>query len=318
MDSMSGGLARSDVRSRPTWIKNRLSARDASTGSTPMKVFISADMEGVCGVTHRAQCTFGHPDYPRFRRLLTEEVNAAAEGALAAGGTEVVVNDSHAMMTNLLIEKLHPEVSLIAGSNKPLCQMQGIDESFGCVFFIGYHQGDGQGDGIINHTLMSSTIREVRLNGEIVDEALINAAVAADFGVPVALITGDQQVCGAVAAQLPGIETAAVKQAIDRLSAHHLPLAQARTLIRERAHAAVKRAGTSPLPVFAITRPVTLDVEFRSSSCANMCGCFRDVARTGPCSLRIERETMADAYRLFWGVGIVGMAVLHGVFGSGL
>lgn len=282
-----------------------------------MKIFISADMEGVCGVTHGAQCRPTHPDYPRFRKLLTEEVNAAAEGAIAGGASDVVVNDSHFMMTNLLVEDLHPSVSLITGSNKPLAQMEGIDDTFSCVFFVGYHEGDGEGDGIINHTLMSATIRRVSVNGEIVDEAMINAAVAADFGVPVALVTGDERVCEFVSARMPTVQTAPVKRPIDRLSAQHLPIQTARGLIRERAEAAVRNASAG-LPRHQVAKPVRFDVEFRSTSSANMCTIFPGVTRTSPTSIRIERPSAVEAYQFFWGLGIVGMAVQDGVFGSGL
>lgn len=282
-----------------------------------MRVFISADMEGVCGITHGAQCRPTHSDYSRFRKLLTEEVNAAAQGALAGGASEIVVNDSHYMMTNLLVEDLDPSVSLISGSNKLLAQMEGIDETFGCVFFVGYHEGDGEGDGVINHTLMSSTIRRVRLNGELVDEALINAAVAADFGVPVALVTGDDRVCEFVSTRIPTVESAPVKRPTDRLSAQHLPIQAARALIRERAETAVRNA-SGGLPHQKLARPVRFDVEFRSTSSANMCTLFPGVARTGPTSISIERPSAVEAYKFFWGLGIVGMAVQDGVFGSGI
>lgn len=282
-----------------------------------MRVFISADMEGVCGVTHGAQCRPAHPDYSRFRKLLTEEVNAAAEGALAGGASDIVVNDSHFMMTNLLIEDLHPAVALISGSNKLLAQMEGIDDTFDCVFFVGYHEGDGEGDGIINHTLMSATIRRVLLNDDVVDEALINTAVAADFGVPVALVTGDQRVCEFVSARLPTVETAPVKRPTDRLSAQHLPIQAARNLIRERAEAAVRNASAG-IPYQEAEKPVRFDVEFRSTSSAKMCTLFPGVTRTGPRSIHIERSSVVEAYKFFWGLGIVGMAVQDGVFGSGL
>src|SRR5262245_16833044 len=151
-----------------------------------MRIYISVDMEGVCGITHLAQCRPSHPDYGRFRRLMTEEVNAAVAGAVDAGATDVLVNDSHFTMTNVVIEELHPAASLISGTNKPFCQMEGLDKSFDGVFFIGYHEGDGEGDGVVNHTLMSATIRCVRVNDLVVDEAMINARVAGSHGVPVA------------------------------------------------------------------------------------------------------------------------------------
>lgn len=279
-----------------------------------MRVYISVDMEGVCGVTHSAQCRPGHPDYERFRRLMTQEVNAAVEGAVDAGATEALVNDSHFTMTNLVIEDLHPRASLISGSNKLLAQMEGIDDSFDAVFLVGYHQGDGEGDGVINHTLMSATIRRVLLNGEVVDEAGINAAVAGRYGVPVALLTGDDRVTESIARRIEGIEVAPVKRAIDRLSAESLPVVEARRLIRERASAALGRVRDGAIAPVRVATPVRFEIEFRLSSAAHLCTLFPPVERTGPCSIAFEQPTMTEAYRLFWGLGIVATAAMTGVF----
>jgi D-amino peptidase len=283
-----------------------------------VKIYVSVDMEGVAGITHPAQCRPNHPDYSRFRRLMTEEVNAAVKGALDGGATEVVVNDAHFTMTNLVIEKLHPGASLISGSNKPLCQMEGLDESYDGVFFLGYHEGDGEGDGVINHTLMSATIRLVRVNGLVMDEAMINARVAGSLGVPVALLTGDDRVCANAQAAFPGIEVAPVKRAIDRLSAAHKSTEAARGLIQERASAAVAKLREGELKPLAIEGSVRFEVEFRTTSSAQMCTLFPGVARTAPCEIAFEHSSFVDAYRHFWGLGIVAMAVQDGVFGLGL
>jgi D-amino peptidase len=275
-------------------------------------------MEGVAGVTHPAQCRPSHPDYPRFRRLMTEEINAAIAGAMDGGATEVAVNDSHFTMTNIVIEELHPLATLVSGSNKLLCQMEALDESYDGVFFVGYHEGDGDGDGVVNHTLMSATIRRVRINGVTVDEAMINARVAGSFGVPVAMVTGDDRVCDAAAAALPGIEIAPVKRAIDRLSAAHRSIEAARQTIRERATEAVAKLGRGEIAPLAVDEPVRFDLEFRTTSSANMCTLFPGVARTGPREIRFEHDSFVQAYRHFWGLGIVAAAVQDGVFGLGL
>jgi D-amino peptidase len=275
-------------------------------------------MEGVAGITHPAQCRPSHPDYGRFRRLMTREVNAAVTGAIRAGANEVLVNDSHFTMTNLLVEELHPAATLISGSNKPLCQMEGIDESYAGVFFVGYHEGDGDGDGVVNHTLMSATIRRVRVNGVVVDEAMINARVAGSFGVPVALLTGDDRVCTAASDAFPGIEVAQVKRAIDRLSAAHLTTETACTLIEQRAAAAVEKLGRRELEPFDAEKPVRFEVEFRATSSAQMCTLFPGVERTSPREIAFEHDSFVDAYRHFWGLGIAAAAVQEGVFGLGL
>jgi D-amino peptidase len=283
-----------------------------------VKIYISADMEGVSGITHPAQCRPTHPDFGRFRRLFTQEVSAAVQGALDGGADEVLVNDAHFTMTNLVIEELHPKASLISGSNKMLCQMEGLDESFAGVFFVGYHQGDGMGDGVVNHTLMSATIRAVRIDGDLVDEAMINARVAGIFGVPVALLTGDDCVCATADAAFPGIVVAPVKRAIDRLSAEHLPVERARELIRERAAAAVANVSRGLSAPDDADGPVEFSVEFRSTSAAQIATLFPGVERRGPNEIAFESSSYLAAYRQFWGLGILGMAASDGVFGTGL
>ena len=281
-----------------------------------MRIYISADMEGVSGVTHSSQCRPDHPDYARFRRLMTAEVNAAIEGALAAGATEALVNDSHFRMTNILLEELHPAAALISGTNKLLCQMEGIDDSFACVFFVGYHEGDGLGDGVLNHTLMSAAIREVRINGVTADEAAINARIAGCFGVPVAFISGDDRVCATAADAYPGIETASIKRAVDRLSAESRPIQAAHALIRERAAAAVEKVSAQKLAPVASDPPVRFDIEFRSTSAAHMCTLFPGVERTGPTTIGFAHDDFLDAFRHFWGLGIVALSAQEGLFGA--
>jgi D-amino peptidase len=284
-----------------------------------VKVFISADMEGVSGIVHPAQCRPTHADYGRFRDLFTEEVNAAVEGAIEGGATAVVVNDAHFTMTNILIEKLHPEAELISGATKLLGQMEGLDESFDGVFFVGYHEGDGMGDGIVNHTLMSATLRRVRVDGVEVDEAALNGRLAAALGVPVVLLTGDDVVCAQAERSFPGIAVAPVKRAIDRLSGQHLAPATARALIRERAAAAT--AGLSRRDAADDAQPgeqpVRLELEFRSTSAAHCCTLFPGVVRTSPSAVTIEHPSFVEAFRHFWGLAILGMAVQDGVFGTG-
>jgi D-amino peptidase len=282
-----------------------------------MKIFISADMEGVSGITHPAQCRPNHADYPRFRRLMTQEVNAAVAGAVEAGATEVVVNDGHLTMTNLVIEEMHPAAALISGSNKLHGQMDGLDDTFDGVFFVGYHEGDGLGDGLINHTLSSLVLRAVHVNDDLVDEAGINARMAAAYGVPVLLLTGDDRVCTRAKAEFPGIEVAAVKRAIDRLAAESLSVESARALIAEKAAAAVRNAaGTAPF-AGVDSGPTRFQLEFRSTSAAQICTLFPGIERRDPRTVAFERPTYVEAFRQFWGLVVLGLAAHDGIFGRG-
>src|SRR2546423_12729794 len=161
-----------------------------------MRVYISVDMEGIAGVVHESQTDPTTPafaaEYGRFRRLMTAEANAAVEGALAAGATRVLVNDSHWFMRNLLAEELHQAAELVAGYPKPRSMVQGIDEpeGFDAALFVGYHARAGTRNAILDHTY-ADRIYEVRLNGKPVGELGHNAALAGEHYVPVALMCGD-------------------------------------------------------------------------------------------------------------------------------
>jgi len=139
-----------------------------------MKVYISCDMEGVSGIVDSKQTRMDGEEYKRAQKLMTGEVNAAIEGALAGGATEILVNDSHGLMRNILIEELNPNAQLISGSSKPLSMMQGIDESFDAAFFIGYHAQAGTPYSVLDHTY-SSIVYQVSLNGRPVGETGLNA-----------------------------------------------------------------------------------------------------------------------------------------------
>src|SRR5262249_53319110 len=164
----------------------------AQQSTKKLKVFISVDMEGVSGVVTNDQTSAGGADYNRFRRLMTEETNAAIDGAREAGATEIVVNDSHGSMRNLLIEELHAPAELISSNIKPMGMMQGIDSSFDAVIFVGYHAKAGSAVGVLAHT-GSGAIADLRINGRSVGEAGMNILAAGVLGVPVVMITGDQE-----------------------------------------------------------------------------------------------------------------------------
>jgi len=156
-----------------------------------VRVFISVDMEGVCGVVHWNQTQHGKEDYERMRRLMTEEVNAAVEGAFAAGAKEIVVNDSHNAMRNVVIEDLHPDVRLITGSTKPMSMMEGLTGDFDAVFLVGYHSRASST--VLNHTY-TGRVAHYWVNGKVMGETGMNALKAGYHRVPVVLVTGDSVV----------------------------------------------------------------------------------------------------------------------------
>jgi len=260
-----------------------------------VKVFLSTDMEGTAGVVDWEQCTGDGPQAEAGRRLLLAEVNAAIEGAIEGGATQVVVNDSHSKMRNLPPDQLAGQASCISGSHKPLYMMQGLDDGFGACLFISYHGSVGAPAGM-SHTYNPRAVVEARLDGQVVGEAGINSLVAAHYGVPVVLVTGDDSACAETAALIPSIRTAVVKRHVSRVAADSLHPVAARELIREQARAAVAGAAAAPPPAL---EPGVLEVSVRHSDIAEAASWVRGVDRTGTRELRIHGPDRLATYRAF-------------------
>ncbi len=235
-----------------------------------MKILISADMEGITGVTTWDQVTPSHAEYPRFRKLMTQDVNAAIRGAYEAGADEVIVADGHASGTNILIEELDPRAKLNSGSPSPLSMMQGIDESVDGVIFIGYHARNGSPTAILDHTWSPKTVANVWLHDILTGEYGLNAAAAGHFGVPVIMVSGDQAACTQVMELLGDVETAVVKQASARFAAECLAPQITYEMICSSAQHAVERLAEGGMPdPFVLDTPITVTVEFVSSDMAD-------------------------------------------------
>ncbi len=257
-----------------------------------MHIYISADMEGISGVVHGAQTEPGAREYDRACALMLGEVNAAVEGALAAGAARVVVNDSHWNMRNLRLEDLHPAAELISGSPKPFSMVQGLDDSFAAALFVGYHAMSGTSPASIDHTY-TDAIQHVWLNEREVGEIGINATFAGVFGVPVALVTGDQMACAEARALLGEITTVQVKEAYSRSAARCLPVAEARRLVREGAQAALQNL---PAPL-RWEAPYTLAVEFVNTGQAEMAALMPGSERTGHRRVQFTHADYVEVYR---------------------
>jgi D-amino peptidase len=260
-----------------------------------MKIFLSSDMEGTAGIVDWAQCVGDGPEAVAGRRLLLAEVNAAIEGAVAGGATEIVVNDSHSTMRNLPPDALAGQASYISGSHKPLYMMQGLDGSFDAVLFVSYHGSIGAPAGL-SHTYNPRAVMEARLDGVVTGEAGINALVAAHYGVPVVLVTGDRVACEETAALIPGVHSAVVKEPVSRIAAHSLHPERACDLIFQAAEAAVRgAAGASPPPL----SQAVLEVDVRTTDIAEAASWVRGVERTGPRQLRFSGDDPLATFRSF-------------------
>ena len=272
-----------------------------------MKIYVSADMEGVSGVVNSAQTgvTKEAREYDRARSWMTGEVNAAIEGALAAGAAEIIVNDAHGSMRNILLEELNPVAQLVIGAPKPLSMMQGIDEGCDAAFFIGYHAQAGSTYASLSHTF-SRQVYTVALNGRPVGELGLNAALAGRFGVPVALVTGDQTLAEEARSILGDIETVVVKEAYGMGAARCLAPSRVRGLIKEAARRAVQKGGTP----FVVSSPITLSVGFQQPVQAEMAELVPGSRRLDSRSIEFIHDDMVTLYRAWR--AMVGLATLAG------
>ncbi|MBA3317369.1 MAG: M55 family metallopeptidase [Gemmatimonadales bacterium] len=262
-----------------------------------MRVYISVDMEGVAGVVHEDQTDPIDPrhagEYNRFRRLMTSEANAAVEGALAAGATRVLLNDSHWQMRNLLAEDLHPEAELLSGGPKLRSMVEGVGLGFDAAMFIGYHAMAGTAQAVIDHTY-AGVVHQVRLNGRPAGELAINAALAGTHGVPVALVSGDQALAAEARELLgEGVETVIVKHAVGRFAARSVSPGESCRRIRDGAAAALRRTHR-PL---ALDSPVRLEVEFALSNMADMAELVPGSVRTGGRTVEYVHQDYGEVFR---------------------
>ncbi len=264
-----------------------------STAQTrPMKIYISADMEGVVGVVTNEQLGPQGFEYARFREFMTQEVNAAIEGAIAAGATEIVVSDSHGNGQNLLIEKLPKNVTLIRAWPRPLMMMQGIDETFAGAIFIGYHTGTTNSQGVRAHTISSARLADVRLKGIAVSEAGLNAAIAGHFNVPVIMVSGDDAVVKETKALLGDVEGAVVKWASGFHSARTIMPDASYQLIREKVKTAIGRI--KDFKPYKLTPPIAVDVRFKSYRPSEVLSYLSIVERTDAHSIRFTGKDMVE------------------------
>jgi D-amino peptidase len=261
-----------------------------------VKVFISSDMEGTAGVVDWGQCLLGEPEYEHYRGLLQAEVNAAIEGAVAAGADEFLVNDSHSKMQNLRPGELAGNARYLSGRHKPMYMMQGLDASFDAIFFVSYH-GSMSTSAPLSHTYNPRAIAEVSLNGTVVGESGINALVALGHGVPIVLVTGDDVTAAEAAKVSPGIRTAVVKTAVTRFAADSMHPVLARELIRAEADAAIHAVGEIAPP--DIELPATLAVTFRNADLAEMATWLTGVRQTGATTVSITDDDPIRLFRTF-------------------
>jgi D-amino peptidase len=257
-----------------------------------MKIFISADIEGVAGVVSPQQGQPGNGEYERARRLMTEEVNAAVEGAFAGGASHVLVNDSHGPMTNLLPDLLDARAELILGRPKPMNMFCGLEADFAGVFCTGYHSGAGQ-HGVLSHTVNGFAFAAIRVNGIDCAEAVLYGAYAGSLGVSVLLLSGDDRMKAQCAPFFPGVRVAVVKHALGQRAARALSPEAARTLIRAEAEASVR--GRGKCKPFVIAPPCRLEIDLNSVALADLAMVIPPAERIGARSIAFPAGDITNA-----------------------
>jgi D-amino peptidase len=264
-----------------------------------VKVFLSVDMEGICGVVGEKETDpeNGGAAYQANCHRMTAEANAAIEGCLKAGATEMIVADSHWNFDNLIPEELHEAATLLRGSPRPFSMVQDLDASFDALLCVGYHAMAGTPRAILDHTF-TGRVRSVEVNGRVIGETGLNAYVAGEFGVPVVLVTGDTSLVAEAKALLPGVRTVAVKEAMNRHAAKHLHPRRACDLIRLEAEKAVRAA--HELKPLVASRPVRMGLDFKGTESADRAELEPHVARVGGTRVEFSAPDFREAFRIFY------------------
>ncbi len=259
------------------------------------RYFLSVDMEGIGGIGTSAMTSTGGKDYQTGRELMTDEVNAVVAAILAIGPAEIVVNDSHGDMQNLLHTRLDPRVQYVQGNIKPLGMVQELDGTFAGAFFLGYHAMAGTEDGFLAHT-GSGTVKGLWINGTEVGEGGLNALYAGSVGVPVLMAAGDAAFAAEFSAISPGTRVVTTKTAIGgQVARMPHPTVVRNELAAATRAALVTREAKLPVPV---TEPVTVRVRFDTTTRSDIMESVPGVRRVDGYTIEFDAPTLADAYKL--------------------
>ncbi|GGS07949.1 MULTISPECIES: M55 family metallopeptidase [Streptomyces] len=277
-----------------------------------MKILISADMEGATGVTWPADVLPGTPQWERCRAMFTSDVNAAVLGFYDGGADQVLINEAHWTMRNLLLEKLDARAEMITGRHKTLSMVEGVQHGdVDGIAFVGYHTGAGS-EGVLAHTYLANSITGVWVNGTRASEGLLNAHVVAEYGVPVILVTGDDLTCVDAAGYAPGAATVAVKDHVSRYAAVCRTPARTAADIRAAAKEATALAVRHD-PVRG--GPFTVELEFDAAHLAMSATVVPGVERSGERKVAYTSETMYEGIRAFKAVTTVVSAAVEEQYG---
>jgi len=268
-----------------------------TSGQEGLKVYISADMEGVVGVVTSDHLGPTGWEYQNARKWLTDEVNAAIRAAKAVGATEIVVSDSHGNGENILLDEIPRGVKLVRSWPRPLGMMQGIDDSFDAAIYIGYHASTTNPEGVRAHTMSSGTLTAIRLNGVAVPEAVINAAIAGHFGVPVVMISGDDAIIAEAQGHLGDIEGAILKWNYGFHSALTVTPEEGQEIIAEKVTAALERV--DEFEPYRLEGPIEVEVSFKNYLPAELLAYLPIVDRVDSHTISFTGKDMVEVSKFF-------------------
>ena len=261
-----------------------------------MKVHITADMEGIAVLAHEDQTDQKGFDYGRMREIMTGEVEAAIRGAREGGADEVVVCDGHDTGRNILIEKMSEECEIIQGSSYELGMMAGISRDFGASLQVGYHSMKHTHAGTLGHTYTYS-IAALELNGVLVGESGLSAAIAGHFGVPLVFVSGDLHAVRQAQKLVPGIIGVPTKEGVGVYGSRSLSPRKVRDQIRKGAKEAVEKA--QHIKPFIVRRPINVEVRFERPLMAQYACQIPTVKRKDISTVGYRSKDMVDAFQLF-------------------
>ncbi len=274
-----------------------------------MRVFIAVDMEGATGVVHPDQLTPEGRNYSQAQKYLVGDVNAVINGILHVyPDAEITVGDGHATMRNVLLEELHPAAQLVMGpataSNKPLCQLEGVQLGTDVAMCIGYHTKAGTQGGLLAHTYIGSLIAELRMNGRAVGEVQANAAVLSSLNIPLVLISGNSDLESEVRMWTSNTTFVATKRTLGPTAA--ICKTPERTALELRM-AASKAMNSRETWYLQDIGPTRFEVDTKQSEqCERACSHPQAIAVSAS-TFAVEADNAADAFRHLWSVCLTAL-----------
>ena len=261
-----------------------------------LKIFISADMEGITGDINWDEVGGNNPDYQYFRKIMTDEVNAAIEGAIKKGANDIIVRDAHGSARNIIPDKLNEQARLLrAWSNGPYGMMEGINSSFDAVLCIGYHAKAMTASGTLSHTMFGD-IFDFRVNNISLPELGWNALIAGYYDVPIIFVSGDQALCNQANELIPGIETVAVKEGIGEACLNLHPK-KSQQLIKDGVMRALDRL--TEFKPLKWSPPFTIELDFKKKRLTNKAAWYPGAVRKGEYTISFTCDDFLDCMRFF-------------------